>query len=125
MTPEEIAQHYELPLQRALIDFDPYQTVKQVIGGGPMDLSDISMEPVKTLVAPWAIITIMAHEGDGQMIADMLASPLVNVTGMVRDYAEDYFKNGVMDFSLNALSNEQIRNVERNTGVHFPVEDDN
>ena len=49
----------------------------------------------------------------------------MNVTGMVRDYAEDYFKNGVMDFSLNALSNEQIRNVERNTGVHFPVEDDN
>ena len=75
MTPEEIAQHYELPLQRALIDFDPYQTVKQVIGGGPMDLSDISMEPVKTLVAPWAIITIMAHEGDGQMIAICWPAP--------------------------------------------------
>ena len=48
-------------------------------------------------------------------MADLLyAKPeLVNLAA---HHAEHYFQEGIMEFSLNALTDEQKRNVERNTG---------
>ena len=122
-TPSEIADQYQLPIQRALIDFDPLQPVKQVIGGDPIDLSDIPTEPVKSLITPWAIVTIVAHKGDGQLIADVLAHPQSFIKNLALQYAEDYFNQGILDFALNALSNEQIRNIEVNTGHTINMSD--
>ena len=53
--------------------------------------------------------------GEGQDVADLLyAKPeLVNLAA---HHAEYYFQEGIMEFSLNALTDEQKRNVERNTG---------
>ena len=61
------------------------------------------------------MVTIVAHEEEGQDVADLLdAKPeLVNLAA---HYVEQYFKEGIMEFSLNALTDEQKRNVERNTG---------
>ena len=122
-TPSEIASQHQLPLQRALIDFDPLQPVKQVIGGDPIDLSDIPTEPVTSITTPWAIVTIVAHKGDGKLIADVLAHPHSFIKNLAIHYAEDYFNQGVMDFALNALSNEQIRNIEINTGKRINISD--
>ncbi len=71
--------------------------------------------PVKSVLTPWAVVTIVAHEEEGQDVADLLyAKPeLVNLAA---HHAEHYFSEGIMEFSLNALTDEQKRNVERNTG---------
>ena len=73
------------------------------------------------MVAPWAVVTIVAHEGEGQEVADLLdAKPeLVNLAA---HHAEYYFQEGIMEFSLNALTDEQKRNVERNTGRRIQEE---
>ena len=119
-TPQEIASQHQLPIQRALIDFDPLQPVKQVIGADPINLSGIPTEPVSSLITPWAIVTITAHHGDGQLIADLLAQPRAPIKNLVINYAEHYFQQGIMDFALNAMSNEQIRNIQHNTGHRLP-----
>ena len=66
MGPDELSQHHELPLQRALIDFDINPHELQVIGADPMDLSDLELEPVKSLITTWAVITIVAHRNEGR-----------------------------------------------------------
>ena len=118
-SPEELAQAHGKPLQRALIDLDLRDPSRQVIGADPADLSGFDMEPVKSIMAPWAVITVMAHRGEGQTVADLLeARP--GLSGMVSDYGESYAKEGVMDFAFHAISEEQIRNVERGTGRRLP-----
>ena len=80
-SPEELARSTGSLSQTVLIDFDFKSPEQLVIGADPEDLSDIATEPVKSLMAPWAVITIVAHEGEGQDVADLLdAKPeLVNL----------------------------------------------
>ena len=83
---------------------------------------DQQVRPTHSLITPWAIVTIVAHKGDGQLIADVLAHPQSFIKNLALHYAEDYFNQGVLDFALNALSNEQIRNIEVNTGHTINME---
>ena len=71
--------------------------------------------PVKSMVLSWAVVTIVAHAPEVQDVADMLASRL-DFISVIRDHAEGYFENGVMDFAMNALTEQQQRNIERNVG---------
>lgn len=114
-TPEEMAQRFELPNQRALMDFDIKSSDLQVLGANPIDLSSIPNEPVKSLVTPWAVVTIVAHHGEEQEVADLMAED-PRLVQMVLHYAEHYHEQGENDFAINALTDEQIRNVERHTG---------
>ena len=114
-TPEELARYYALPLQRALIDFDLNDPLCQVIGSDAVVLSAMPIVPVKSMVLPWAVVTIVAHAPEVQDVADMLASRL-DFISVIRDHAEGYFENGVMDFAMNALTEQQQRNIERNVG---------
>lgn len=109
--PEEVSQYYEKPLQRALCDFDIVSSDLQVIGADPIDLSEIPMEAVKSVIAPWAVITIMAHAGEGQAVADLLASR-PDLTRHIVAYGQDYFAQNIMDFAMNALTDQQMRNVQ-------------
>ena len=61
---EELARSTESLSQTVLIDFDFKSPEQLVIGADPEDLSDIPTVPVKSLIAPWAVITIVAHESD-------------------------------------------------------------
>ena len=120
-TPEEISEILELPLQRALIDFDLQQPVKQVIGADPIDLTDIPTIPVKTLITAGAVFTIMAHPGSEQDVADVFhARP--EMAEWAASYAADYLEKGVMEFAFYALEEHQIRNVEHNTGSRLERE---
>ena len=114
-SPDEIAREQGLPLMRALIDLDLGDPSQQLIGADPMDLSDIPMEPVKSLITPTSVITIMAHRGEGEAVAELLAAR-PDMSAMTIHYGEHYQEQGVMDFAFNALTQEQVRNVERNTG---------
>ena len=73
------------------------------------------MEPVKSLITPTSVITIMAHRGEGEAVAELLAAR-PDMSAMTIHYGEHYQEQGVMDFAFNALTQEQVRNVERNTG---------
>ena len=115
-TPEEIAQYYELPLQKVLVDFDLNDTTQMVLGTDPInieELDSIPQEAVKTVICDFAVVTILAHKGDGQRLADIMHNfpPLVS---MVIDHATHYVADGVMAFSVNALTEKQIENVEIN-----------
>ena len=122
-SPDELANALASQVQTVLIDFELKSPELLVIGADPEDLSKIPTEPVKSLVAPWAVITIVAHEGEGQDVADLLAAKpeLVNLAA---HHAEYYFQEGIMEFSLNALTDEQKRNVARNTGRRIETEED-
>ena len=62
-----------------------------------------------------AIITIIAHANEEQEVADLLAQkPFLVQTAFA--YATDYFKQGIMDVALNALTQEQIRTLEDHSG---------
>ena len=41
-----------------------------VIGADPKDMTNIPTVPVKSVPTPWAVATIVAHEGEGQEVAD-------------------------------------------------------
>ena len=113
-TPEQIAEKHGLPLQRALIDFDITKNQKQVIGGDPIDLSQIPTEPVKSFITEESIVTISAHQGEGQAVADLLAdNPFLHDQAVY--YAKHYFDKNIMDFALNALDAQQLRNLQPKT----------
>ena len=57
------------------------------------------------------------------MVYDVLSLPNIFIKNLALQYAEHYLQESVMDFTLNAMSNEQIRNVEQNTGVNLPLDD--
>ena len=122
-SPEELARRTESQVQTVLIDFELKSPEELVIGADPEDLTNIPTVPVKSLMAPWAVVTIVAHEGEGQEVADLLAAKpeLVNLAA---HHAEHYFKEGIMEFSLNALTDEQKRNVQRNTGRRLRGEEE-
>ena len=122
-SPEELADSTGARIQTVLIDFELKSPELLVIGADPEDLSKIPTVPVKSLLMPWAVVTIVAHEEEGQEVADLLADKpeLVNLAA---HHAEYYFQEGIMEFSLNALTDEQKRNVERNTGHRLRPEED-
>ena len=114
-TPDELAEEHNLPVLRVLIDFDITSSIKQIIGADPQDLTQIPTVPVRSLITQEAIITIVAHSNDEQEVADLLAQkPFLIQTAFV--YAMDYFKQGIMDTALNALTDQQIRNLEATSG---------
>ena len=95
-----------------------------MIGTDTEDLSNIPTVSVKSVLAPWAVATIVAHEEEGQDVADLLAEK-PELVQLAAHHAEYYFQERIREFSLNALSDEQKRNVERNTGHRLsrPVEE--
>ena len=57
----------------------------------------------------------IAHANEEQEVADLLAQkPFWVQTAFA--YAMDYFKQGVTDVALNALTEEQIRTLEDHSG---------
>lgn len=114
-TPDEIAESVGLPLQQALMDFDFFPPERQLMGCDPIELSGVETEPVKSVITDWAVVTILAHQGDAQEAANVLYQR-PDITGWITHYAEGYFKEGVMEFAMYAYSKEEIANIEANTG---------
>ena len=114
-TPEEMAGILGRPSQRGLFDFDILSDEKQVIGANPMDLTGIEMVAIKTFITEASVFTIMAHPDAAQTAANAL-SFRTEMGPWAESYAHDYLEDGVMDFAFYALSDEEVRTVERNTG---------
>ena len=118
-SPEQMAGRLGLTIQYALIDFDIHDPTLQVIGGDPVDLSEIPHEPVKSIIPERGIITIVAHDGEGQEVADFL--PAVPwLSQVIVSYGEQYRDEGIMTFAMNAMTEEQIDRVERTVGRRIP-----
>ena len=118
-SPEQMAERLGLTIQYALIDFDIHDPTLQVIGGDPVDLSEIPHEPVKSIILERGIITIVAHDGEGQEGADFL--PAVPwLSQVIVSYGEQYRDEGIMTFAMNAMTEEQIDRVERTVGRRIP-----
>ena len=118
-SPEQMAERLGLTIQYALIDFDIHDPTLQVIGGDPVDLSEIPHEPVKSIIPERGIITIVAHDGEGQEVADFL--PAVPwFSQVIVSYGEQYRDEGIMTFAMNAMTEEQIDRVERTVERRIP-----
>ena len=115
---EKLVHGTGYPVQTVLIDCDFRSPEQLVIGGDPDDLNNVPSAPVKSLLTPWAVATIVAPEEEGQGVADLLADK-PELVQLAARHAEYYFRVGVMEFSLNALTDEQKRNAARNTGVRL------
>ena len=111
-TPEQIADQTNLPQQRALFDFDLSLRVRTVIGADPADLSNTPMEPVLSMVSAAAVVTVMAHPGQEQRVADILAQR-PDLKGLVMSYAGSFQEEGVMDFAFHAHTPEEITRIQR------------
>ena len=122
-SPEELARSTASQIQTVLIDFDFKSPEQLVIGADPEDLTNIPTVPVKSVLTPWAVVTIVAHDGEGQDVADLLAAK-PELVRLAAHHAEHYFQEGIMEFSLNALTDEQKSNVERNTGRRLQGEEE-
>ena len=104
-SPEQMAERLGLTIQYALIDFDIHDPTLQVIGGDPLDLSEIPHEPVRSIILERGIITIVAHDGEGQKVADFL--PAVPwLSQVIVSYGEQYRDEGIMAFAMNAMTEE-------------------
>ena len=112
MTPDEIVKKMNLPHQRALFDFDLSLRERTIIGADPADLSRTPMEPIHSIVSENAVITIMAHPGQEQMVADMLAHR-PDLKNLTMSYADAYLKDGVLDFAFHAHTQEETNNIRR------------
>ena len=98
------------PLQRVLIDLDLRDPSRQVIGGNPMDFDQIPTERVHSFIAPDRVITIFAHQGEGQLVANLLeARP--DIKGWIMHYAEHYWPQGVESFAMQAISEESAEGI--------------
>ena len=118
-SPEQMAERLGLTIQYALIDFDIHDPTMQVIGGDPVDLSEIPHEPVRSIILERGIITIVAHNGEGQEVADFL--PAVPwLSQVIVSYREQYRDEGIMAFAMNAMTEEQIDRLERKVGRRMP-----
>ena len=112
-SPEEIADIVGLPLQRALIDFNPFSERLQTIGADPADLSGKETIAVKTIIGEASVLTIVAHPGAEQDVANAFAQR-PEMSGWVASYGEDYLKQGVMEFAFRPLTGQEIRNIYQN-----------
>ena len=118
-SPEQMAERLGLTIQYALIDFDIHDPTLQIIGGDPVDLSEIPHEPVRSIILERGIITIVAHDGEGQEMADFL--PAVPwLSQVIVSYGEQYRYEGIMAFAMNPMTEEQIDRVERTVGRRIP-----
>ena len=118
-SPEQMAERLGLTIQYALIDFDIHDPTMQVIGGDPVDLSEIPHEPVRSIILERGIITIVAHNGEGQEVADFL--PAVPwLSQVIVSYGEQYRDEGIMAFAMNAMTEEQIDRLEKKVGRRMP-----
>ena len=118
-SPEQMAERLGLTIQYALIDFDIHDPTMQVLGGDPVDLSEIPHEPVRSIILERGIITIVAHNGEGQEVADLL--PAVPwLSQVIVSYGEQYRDEGIMAFAMNAMTEEQIDRLEKKVGRRMP-----
>lgn len=108
--PEEIARHQGVSLVKALLDFEIPPREQLVLGSDPEDLSKIPHSPIKSLITDWAVVSIYCHPGDEPLAADLLqARP--DLLHLIMDHALGYYKQGILQFGLNALTDQQIRNI--------------
>ena len=109
--------------QKALLDFNPRNPGKNVLGGDIADLALEDMEAVRSVGQDGVLLTIYARTGDGQDMAEFLHAreDIINITVT---YANDYrAKQGPdkpADFRMYPLSAEQKRSIEEATGHHLP-----
>ena len=101
-----------LPWVRGLINFDLRDPLQQVLGSDPADLSETPVEAVRSIHTTGFTLTIFAHRGEGQDVANLLAAR-TDLVGMITNHAEDYTSRGIDSFEVNALTGEQVRRVER------------
>ena len=120
-SPENLARLMKIPLQRVLFDFGIHSPERQVLGGMLIDLSTVVTEDVRSMINDQTMITIAAHKGDGQKVADLLYQHPDLITLAV-SYAQSYRNESgrPIDCALYALSSEEMRNIERNTGHNLP-----
>ena len=111
-TPDQIADQTNLPQQRALFDFDLSLQEKTIIGGDPADLSSTPMEPVLSMVSAEAVVTVMAHPGQEQRVADILGQR-PDIKDLVMSYASSFQADGIMDFAFHAHTPEEITRIQR------------
>ena len=114
-SPEEIADIVGLPLQRALIDFNPFSERLQTIGADPADLSGKETIAVKSIIGKVSVLTIVAYPGAEQDVADAFAQR-PELSSWAASYGEDYLEQGVMEFAFRPLTGQEIRNIYRNRG---------
>lgn len=111
----------EVPLQRVLFDFDIRSPSRQSLGGDPINLSGIPTEDVRSLVTTRTVVTIVAHQGDGQDLADLLHQrPYLIAVAL--SYAGHHREPEPRDVALHALSREELHNIERTTSLKLPQE---
>ena len=98
------------PLQRVLMDFDLKDPTLQVLGGDPEEFAEIPAERVKSIILEDRNVTIYAHQGDGQDLADLLAAR-PDVIDWVLYYAEYYWQDGVDSFAMRALDENKTEGL--------------
>ena len=73
-----------------LADFDLRDPHSQVLGAKPVDLKKLSTQAVTSIITPEAVITMVAHQGESQDVADLLDSAIHYVQhGMAGGNMED------------------------------------
>ena len=96
-----MTEQNDLPHQDCLVDFDLGDPLTQVIGGDAMDFSDMETEPVLTLLFSTHSLTIHAHKGEGQTLADLMHhNP--SFKDWVVYYADEFRPKSVMSFAMRA-----------------------
>ena len=98
--------------QRVLMDFDIRDPTKQVLDSRPCDLTGIPMEAVHTYFTKELTITVYAHEGDGQTVADLLAAR-PDLPQMIVGHAQLHAEAEIDAFSLVALTEEEVERYTR------------
>ena len=98
------------PIQRVLMNLDLRDPSPQVIGGNPLEFDDVPAQRVHSFIAPDRIITVFAHEGEGQLIANLLAAR-PEIKDWVLHYAEHYWPQGVESFAMQAIPEENAEGI--------------
>ena len=93
--------------QKVLIDFDLRDPAPQVLDSHPTDLSGIPMEAVHTYFTPELTITVYAHDGDGQEVANLLAER-PDLPQMIIGHAQLHAESRIDSFSIIAISEKQL-----------------
>ena len=98
------------PLQKVLMDLDLRDPGLQVIGGNPMEFDHIPTERVQSTIMEDRVVTIFAHEGEGQTVANLLAAR-PDIKDWVLRYADHYWPVGVTSFAMQAIPEENAEDV--------------
>ena len=111
-TPEQIAAEYGIKLIKVIANFDIHSRNKKVLGSDPADLSKIPRNPVKSLIRPWAVICIYAHQGQEQDIADLLAAKPI-IVDLIVQHADKYRHANGFEFTIREHNGQQQGNMIR------------